>query len=124
MEVTNPTLVPLLVVRGAREAIEFYVRAFGATLLVSYEHGTERRVSHAELAVNAGCFAVTEEARAWNSDAPESLGGSPVVMQLFVDDTDGVVEAMCRSGATIVFPSQEFFGERMARVRDPLRNSP
>ena len=27
---------------------------------------------------------------------------------------------MCRSGATVVFPLQEFCGERMGRVRDPF----
>jgi hypothetical protein len=37
-------------------------------------------------------FSVTEEARAWNSDAPPSVGGSPVVLQLRVEDVDSSFE--------------------------------
>jgi uncharacterized glyoxalase superfamily protein PhnB/predicted kinase len=113
-------LVPLLVVRGAARAIDFYVRALGATVSARYEHGPERHVSHADLVVGDAAFAVTEEARAWNSDAPPSLGGSPVVLQLGVGDTDAVLASMRDAGATVVFPAEELFGERMARVRDPF----
>lgn len=118
-------LVPLLVTRGAGEAIDFYVRAFGAEVLARHEHGPDRRVSHADLRLRrAGAcgavFAVTEEARAWNSDSPASLGGSPVVLQLFVDDVDAALASMHAAGASIVFPIRELFGERMARLRDPF----
>jgi predicted kinase/uncharacterized glyoxalase superfamily protein PhnB len=123
-------LVPLLVTRGAKDAIEFYVRGLGAEVVARYEHGPDRRVSHADLRLAAGsrlgasrcgaAFAVTEEARAWNSDSPASLGGSPVVMQLFVDDIDAAVGRMESAGAGVVFPVQELLGERMARLRDPF----
>jgi predicted kinase/uncharacterized glyoxalase superfamily protein PhnB len=117
---TTSALVPLLIVRGAARAIDFYVKALGATVLACYEHGTERRVSHADLAIAGAPFALTEEARAFNSDAPPSLGGSPVVLQLFVADAEAVVACMCGAGAAVVFPVEELFGERMARVRDPF----
>lgn len=121
-------LVPLIVVRGAAQAIEFYVRALGAQVLARYEHGTERHLSHADLLLDSAMgpgiasamFSVTEEARAWNSDAPPSLAGSPVVLQLAVADAGGVLSSMCDAGATVVFPMQEFLGEHMARVRDPF----
>jgi uncharacterized glyoxalase superfamily protein PhnB/predicted kinase len=116
----NTILTPLLVVRGAARAIDFYVRALGARVLARYEHGSERRISHADLRVGDAAFAITEEARTWNSDAPPSLGGSPVVMQLHVDDVEHAVSSMRDAGATVVFPIQEFVGERMARVRDPF----
>ncbi len=117
---TKSELVPLIVVRRAANAIDFYSRALGAKVLARYEHGPERRVSHADLAIAGAAFALTEDTRAWNSDAPPSLGGSPVVLQLSVVDADRVVEAMCDAGATLVFPAQELLGERMARVRDPF----
>jgi uncharacterized glyoxalase superfamily protein PhnB/predicted kinase len=116
----TPELVPLLVVQGARRAIDFYVRALGAKVLARYEHGPERHVSHADLSLSGALFALTEEARAWNSDAPPSLGGSPVVLQLHVADAEAAASAMLDAGATIVFPVQELLGERMARVRDPF----
>lgn len=117
---TTTKLVPLLVTRGAADAIDFYVRALGAEILSRYEHGPERRISHADLRIGEARFAVTEETRAWNSDAPPSLGGSPVVMQLFVDDAESACSSMRDAGAVVVFPIREFVGERMGRLRDPF----
>jgi PhnB protein len=116
----GPTLVPLLVVIGAARAIAFYVQALGATEIARYVHGEERAVSHADLAVYDAVFSVTEEARHLNSDAPDSLGGSPVVLQLRVDDVAALFQRVRGAGATVVFPLQEFCGERMGRVRDPF----
>ncbi|MEY2932907.1 MAG: hypothetical protein RL033_3656 [Pseudomonadota bacterium] len=113
------SLCPLLVVRGAAQAIEFYQRALGARLLARYEHGAERRISHADLGLGDARLSVTEELRAWNSDAPASLGGSPVVLQLGVSDAAAAVHSLCAAGASVVFPLQTFAGESMARVRDP-----
>lgn len=114
------SLCPLLVVRGAAQAIQFYQRALGARLLARFEHGAERRISHADLALGGARFSLTEELREWNSDAPDSLGGSPVVLQLGVADAATSLDALISAGASEVFPLQTFAGERMARVRDPF----
>lgn len=114
-----PSLVPLLVVRDAARAIDFYAQALGARELVRFVNRQRGTVSHADLATGEAVFSITEEARAWNSDAPPSLGGSPVVLQLRVADVDVAFERMCAAGATVVFPIVEFCGERMARLRDP-----
>ena len=58
---TNTELTPLLVARGAARAIDFYVRALGARVLARYEHGPERHLSHADLALGEARLAVTEE---------------------------------------------------------------
>jgi uncharacterized glyoxalase superfamily protein PhnB len=115
-----PTLVPLLVVQDASRAVDFYVDNLGAKQLRLYLHPTTKAISHVDLTIDGATFSITEEARAWNSDAPPSLGGSPVVLQLYAREVDAVFERMCRAGATIVFPLQEFAGERMGRVRDPF----
>ncbi|MBX3225977.1 MAG: VOC family protein [Labilithrix sp.] len=113
-------LVPLLVVRDAPAALAFYARAFGADLVVRYDNEVLGTISHADLTVGDARFSVTEELRAWNSDAPPSLGGSPVVLQLGVDDATAALERAVLAGAEIVFPLGELCGERMARVRDPF----
>ena len=116
-------LVPLLVVRDAVAALDFYVRAFGAAEVAVYVNKINETISHADLAigeVRVTCFSVTEELRAWNSDAPPSLGGSPVVLQLQVDDVDVALARALREGAEVVFPLSDFCGDRMARVRDPF----
>jgi len=117
---TTPKLTPLLVVRDAASAIAFYVQALGAKEISRYLHPANNTISHADLVLGAAAFSVTEEAPAWNSDAPPSLGGSPVVLQLRVDDVKTTFESMCRAGAIVIFPLQEFAGHRMGRVRDPF----
>jgi PhnB protein len=122
MEGTNhlPQLTPLLIVRGASHAIDFYVRAFGAREIARYVDRRTGAIRHADLALGSAAFSVTEEAPDWNSDAPDSLGGSPVVLQLRVEDVDAIFERACGLGAVVVFPRMEFCGERMGRVRDPF----
>jgi uncharacterized glyoxalase superfamily protein PhnB len=123
LDQSEANLVPLLVVRGAMRAIDFYVQAFAAREIARYLHPVTGDVSHADLALGVATvatFSVTEEARDWNSDAPESLGGSPVVLQLRVRRADASFERAVRHGANVVFPLMEFCGERMGRLRDPF----
>jgi PhnB protein len=115
-----PALKPLLVVRDAARAIDFYVEALGAREVVRYLARSRSTVSHADLVIGEAVFSVTEEARAWNSDAPPSLGGSPVVLQVRVPDADAAFERMIAAGAGVVFPLVDFCGERMGRLRDPF----
>src|SRR5579862_9686966 len=102
-----PALVPLLVVKDAARALEFYEHAFGAEEIVRYTMPTGK-ISHADLRIGQAVFSVTEEARQWNSDAPTSLGGSPVVLQLKVQAVDALIDRVCAAGAMVVFPVQEF----------------
>jgi uncharacterized glyoxalase superfamily protein PhnB/predicted kinase len=113
-------ITPLLVIRGAARAIDFYVAALGAREIVRFEHGVERWIGHADLVVGETSFSITEELPCWGSDAPPSLGGTPVVLQLAVADTEHVVASMQRAGAEVLIPPTELLGERMARVRDPF----
>jgi PhnB protein len=116
----KPELIPLLVVRDAARAVDFYTRALGARELVRYTNNLQGTISHADLALGGSVFSITEEARGWNSDAPPSLGGSPVVLQLKTDDVEAAFARLCAAGASVVFPLQDFCGERMARLRDPF----
>lgn len=116
----NDRLVPLLVARDALSALAFYAQAFGARPVLRHDNPITGTLSHADLAIVDARFSLTEEARDWNSDAPVSLGGSPVVLQLLVDDADESFARAVGAGAEIVFPPVDFRGERMARVRDPF----
>lgn len=107
-------LIPLLVVRDAARAIDFYVEALGVREVVRFLDRSRSTVSHADLTISGAVFSVTEEARAWNSDAPPSLGGSPVVLQHHVEDVTAAFEKMRAAGATVVFPLVKFWGARMA----------
>ncbi|MCG8423951.1 MAG: VOC family protein [Proteobacteria bacterium] len=120
MQEPRQTLVPLLIVKDAISAIDFYRRVFGARELVRYMNNVLGTISHADLMIGETLISVTEEAPGWNSDAPGSLGGSPVVLQLCVDDVDVQFKKACAEGATVVFPVANFCGDRMGRLRDPF----
>ena len=53
--------------------------------------------------------------------SPASLGATTVAIHLYVDDCDAMVARMKSNGAKVVMePTDMFWGERFARVRDPF----
>lgn len=113
-------LSPLLAVRDAAKAIEFYKAAFGAVerfRLVDPESG---KIGHAELIIN-GCLVMLADEYPAHHKAPQTLGGTPVKLCLMVPNTDASVEQARRAGATVVMPMQDqFYGFRCGSVQDPF----
>ena len=107
-------LTPLLVVRDAPRAIHFYVQAFGATVIARYLNNELGTISHCDLDIAGARFSLTEELPAVGARA------LPATLQLSVDDAGAAFGQACAAGAEVVFPLQEFCGERMARLRDPF----
>lgn len=115
------TVVPRLALSDADAAIDFYRRAFGAEL-VDRMTDPDGRVVHAELRIGTSKVSVKDADD--HDRSPADLGGSPVVLQLDVDqpDTvDAVAAAMEAAGATVVFPvGDQDYGYRDGRLRDPF----
>jgi PhnB protein len=110
---------PQLRVRNAPAAIDFYTRAFGARELMRFVAGG--RVAHAELLIGQSLIVIGEEAPEYGFPSPERLGGSPVVMQLLVDDADASVAQAVAAGARLISPvADQFYGDRTGRVSDPF----
>ena len=52
---------------------------------------------------------------------PDSVGGSPVSLHLYVKDIDAIMALAEKHGATILkFPKDEFFGDRSGLFLDPF----
>ena len=52
---------------------------------------------------------------------PESLGGSPVTLQLLVEDVDAAFDRAVAAGASALMPPTDmFWGDRYAKLRDPF----
>lgn len=113
------TAAPRLRVRNAAAAIEFYNKAFGARELMRFTaHGT---IAHAELAIGNSIVMLGEEAPEYGFPGPETLGGSPAAMHLYVDDADASVAQAVAAGARLVTPvSDQFYGDRSGYVADPF----
>lgn len=110
-------LTPRLVVSDAAKAITFYTEAFDATELSRYaEPGGA--IVHAELSVGGVSFTLKDQDAA--DGAPAASGGTPVILQLTVDDVDAVGAKMEAAGATVVFPVDDHPYGRMGRFTDPF----
>lgn len=116
----GPALGPYLIVRDAAEAIGFYERAFGAREVMRLV-GPAETVAHAEIALGGLLVMLAEEAPHAGNSGPETLGGSPVRLHLYVEDVDAVVERAVAAGAEVLIPvADQFYGDRAGRLADPF----
>jgi PhnB protein len=117
---TGRGLTPHAVVKGAAQAVQFYVEAFGARELYRLSE-PDGKIGHAELAIGDGKLMLADEYPDWGALSPSSIGGSPVSMHLYVDDVDAIVERAAALGATVLRQAKdEFFGDRVATLVDPF----
>ena len=109
-----------LVVRDAKAAIEFYKQAFGAKHLYSLTMpgGT---IAHGEFKIGDTVIMIADENPQWGSKSPQTLGGSPVTLNIMVDDPDAIIAKAEASGAKVLIPaSDQFYGYRSGRIQDPF----
>jgi PhnB protein len=111
-------IAPFLSVRGGKQAVEFYQRAFGAREQFRIESPTGDVV--ARLAVGDAEFWLSDESPEHGNFSPEALEGSTVRMVLTVDDPAAVFARAVAAGATSVHPVVEQHGYLMGRLADPF----
>ena len=115
----DTTITTLLNVRRGSGAIDFYSRAFSATVLSRMEAPDGSVVAH--LCVGKGDFWLADESPAHQNFSPESLGGSSVRMIIIVDDPNAVFDQAVAAGASSICPVRdESYGWRIGRVLDPF----
>ena len=112
---------PYLVVRNADKAIEFYKKAFNAEERFRMHGPDGKTIMHAELKIGDSVFMLTEESPDMKSLSPESIGGSPVSLYVYVKDVDGVFNQAISEGATALYPVRDqFYGDRSGYLKDPF----
>ena len=115
------TATPYLIIKGAANAIEFYKRAFGATVTLPPIPAPGGRVGHAELRIGDSPIMLADEFPEMNSLSPQSLGGTPISIHLYVENSDKVVSDAVAAGATVLRPiKDQFYGDRSGAVTDPF----
>jgi PhnB protein len=113
------TLTPGLVVKDAEKAIDFYKRAFGAQEQYRMP-GPDGRVMHAEIKVGDSVFMLGEENPQHHARSPQTLGGSPVSLNLYLDNADATFKQAVDAGAKALQPVENmFWGDRYGKVEDP-----
>ena len=112
-------IMPMLSLRGAARASEFYQQAFGAREL-SRVTSPEGRVV-ALLAIGDAEFGAVDETPQVGNLSPETLGGTSVRISLYVADPDAVAQRAVDAGAKLIFRVEDQpYGLRQGRVQDPF----
>lgn len=114
------SITPYLIVNQALNAIEFYKKAFGAKQVMCMQDETGC-VNHAELQIGDAKIMLADECPEMNARAPQSYGGSPVSIHLYIPNVDAVVERALAAGAVLARPVQDmYYGDRSGGVMDPF----
>lgn len=111
---------PVLIVREGRKAVDFYKKALGATERM-FMTDPDGNLAHAEIEVGDSTIMIGAENPEWKNQSPESLGGSPVMIHLYVEDVDTVAQKAVGAGAKLLSPVEDqFYGDRSGRLEDPF----
>ncbi|HKQ58864.1 MAG TPA: VOC family protein [Candidatus Eisenbacteria bacterium] len=112
---------PQLTVKNAAQALEFYKRAFGAKETSRFP-GPNGMIMHASMTIGDSCFFLNDEIPApGGTKSPSVLGGTPVVLNLYVTDCDKIYNQAIAAGAKASMPlADQFWGDRYGQVTDPF----
>ena len=115
------SVTPYLVVNDAAKAIDFYKQAFGATELARMG-GPGGKIGHAELKIGDSMIMLSDEMM--GNRSPQSFGGSPVSIFLYVENVDSTFSQAINAGAKSEMPPDNmFWGDRYGKLTDPFGHS-
>jgi Uncharacterized protein conserved in bacteria len=117
------TVTPHLVCGGAAEAVDFYVRAFGAKEIgrIATPDG---RIMHAAIQIGDSQIFLHDEYPEYGALGPKARGGTSVTIHLQVEDVDSAFERAVQAGCTVKMPLDDmFWGDRYGNVEDPWGHS-
>jgi PhnB protein len=115
------TAIPYLTVSDGNAAIEFYKKAFGAKEVMRMPGPEGKGVGHADLLLfDRLHIMLADEFPDMGNRSPRSLGGSPVMLHIYVEDADKTIERAVAAGAKLWRPVEDqFYGDRAGGVEDP-----
>ena len=112
------SVTPYLIIPGgkAKEALDFYVRAFGAKELMRMPR-SDGSITHAEMQLGDSKIMLADEPP--NMQTPH--GNSSINLHLYLPNVDAAVKQATTVGCTIIRPlTDQFYGDRNAGLRDPF----
>lgn len=112
--------VPYLTCKNAASAIDFYVKAFGATELMRMP-APDGKIGHAEIKIGNAIIMLSDEYPEMQIVSPQTLGGTPVGLYIYVPDVDALSQRAVAAGATVQRPiADQFYGDRSVTLGDPF----
>jgi PhnB protein len=115
-----PRVTPYLIVGDGAAAIDFYVSVLGATERMRMA-GPDGKVGHAELNIGDSVIMLADEHPEMNAVGPKTVGGTPVSIHVYVEDSDSAFERAIEAGAKSLAPMEDkFYGDRSGSFEDPF----
>jgi len=114
------TATPYLIIKGAAKALDFYKKAFGATEIMRMPD-SDGKIGHAEIKIGNSPIMLADEFPDRGYKSPQSIGGTPVSIMLYVENVDKTVERAVAEGAKITKAVEnQFYGDRNGTISDPF----
>src|SRR5882762_7953127 len=114
------SVTPYLIIKGAAEAIEYYKQAFGAVELMRMP-APGGKIGHAEIKIGDSPIMLADEFAEMGYKSPQTLGGSPVSLMIYLDDVDTVFGRAIAAGGKEQRPvKDQFYGDRSGTLEDPF----
>ncbi|MEO7673491.1 MAG: VOC family protein [Pyrinomonadaceae bacterium] len=112
-------VTPYLICKNAEAAIDFYTKAFGAKEL--FRIGEPGMVGHAELKIGNAIIMLADEHPEMGALSPESVGGTPVTLMIYVENVDDFTGKAITEGLKVLKPVEDqFYGDRSGQFEDPF----
>ena len=115
------TITPFIIIKDAERAIKFYKKSFNAEERHRMYGPDNKTIMHAEIIIGDSAIMLSEESQEMKSFSPQSVGGNPVWLYLYVNDVDSTFNQAVSAGATVVRPVNDaFWGDRVGSIKDPF----
>ena len=115
-----PRVTPYLFIDGASAAIDFYCSVLGARERMRMP-GPDGTVFHAEIEVGDSMIMLGEQNPDMDVRGPRAIGGTPMMLHVYVEDADRVFEQAIGAGAKALRPVEDqFYGDRSGQFEDPF----
>lgn len=119
MSEIRTSITPMLTVNDGRAAIEFYIKAFGATEKGRVEF--DGKIIITEIDFGGVAFYLSDESAETGNISPVKANGTTIRLELTVPDPDAVVKQAVAFGAKVIFPVEDQdYGFRQGRIEDPF----
>jgi uncharacterized glyoxalase superfamily protein PhnB len=112
-------ITPYLCVADARQAMDWYARAFGATVTFDPIVMDDGRIGHTELTIDGARFMLSDEFAELGVARPALDRGAAVTLHLTVEDVEAVTTRAVQEGARLDRGPEPGPDGEVAVLRDP-----
>ena len=114
------SVTPSMTFKDSNKALEFYKKAFGASVLSIFPGLDGKGVMHAVMRIGDSIVMMGDEMGPQCKSA-ESLGATPINPWIYTENVDAFFQRAVQAGARVTMPVAEaFWGDRWGQLQDPF----